>query len=370
MLQYFIFGLIILILLVLAILIKNWNKKIQGEWILAGFLIGIISILINLFISPLLEILIRLFLIETGLAQIIAMLLIFVVLSVVYTYFRKESGAFFAKTLVVSFLGAALLVIIGLFLAGQGAGGILISIEEVKVDPALDKFKYAELKGSDLDDYPELKTAFAEYMSTGKLSTRIDYEQQNKISNFLQTKERRTPAEFYFIIPDASVEEDLKKGFSSQKLKSIFGSKGFNLSENPRIYSTEIGWDIIDNTFLFNINDYEIERDLKRIGQAPQGQIIENRINKIKELFRINGILLSDNYNIFREPERWVLIDDNGKVFEIREEKGKLNVYTGEEKLYEIRKENGELNVYDGKNYPFYLKFGEKYYRIGILHED
>jgi hypothetical protein len=130
MLKIILFGLITA-LLILVILI--W-KRFRGEWITGGLLLGIISIFIDWLISPLLERLIRLFSRESGLAQIIALLLIFVVLSIVYTYLKKESGAFFVKTLAVSFLGAALFISIGWlfvmivwFLGSQGAGGLVFN---------------------------------------------------------------------------------------------------------------------------------------------------------------------------------------------------------------------------------------------------
>lgn len=130
MLKIILFGLITA-LLILVILI--W-KRFRGEWITGGLLLGIISIIIDWLISPLLERLIRLFSRESGLAQIIALLLIFVVLSIVYTYLKKESGAFFVKTLAVSFLGAALFLSIGWlfvmivwFLGSQGAGGLVFN---------------------------------------------------------------------------------------------------------------------------------------------------------------------------------------------------------------------------------------------------
>ncbi len=118
-------------MLILAIIVR---KRFRGDWILAGLLIGIISIFIDWLISPLLERLIRLFSRESGLAQIIAMLLIFVVLSIVYTYLKKESGVFFVKTLAVSFSGAALFlsivwlfIKIGWFLGSEGAGGLVLN---------------------------------------------------------------------------------------------------------------------------------------------------------------------------------------------------------------------------------------------------
>lgn len=84
-------------------------------------------------ISPFLEGLFRLFFRESGLAQIIALLMILVVLSIVYTYLKKESGVFFVKTLAGSFSGAALFlsivwlfIKIGWFLGSKGAGGLVL----------------------------------------------------------------------------------------------------------------------------------------------------------------------------------------------------------------------------------------------------
>lgn len=65
----YIYGLVVVAILVTAVLIKYRNKKIGGEWILASFLIGILSLPIGLYLTPV-----------------------------------KESPAFFIKTFTVSFL--------------------------------------------------------------------------------------------------------------------------------------------------------------------------------------------------------------------------------------------------------------------------
>src|SRR5574337_896127 len=97
--MYYIYGLIVAAILVLSIMIKYRNKKIRGEWILAGFLIGILSLPVGLYLTPVIENVSRLFLPEGGSNQIFSIISIFIILSICYTYLKKESPAFFIKLL-------------------------------------------------------------------------------------------------------------------------------------------------------------------------------------------------------------------------------------------------------------------------------
>ncbi len=100
----YIYGLIVVAILAMSVLIKYKGKKILGELILAGFLIGILSLPIGLYLTPAIETITRLFLPEGGANQIFSILLIFITLSICYTYLKKESPVFFIKILTVSFL--------------------------------------------------------------------------------------------------------------------------------------------------------------------------------------------------------------------------------------------------------------------------
>ncbi len=102
--MYYIYALVVVAILATAVLIKYRNKKLRGEWILASFLIGILSLPIGLYLTPIIENVSRLFLPEGGANQIFSILLIFIILAICYTYLKKESLVFFIKILAVSFL--------------------------------------------------------------------------------------------------------------------------------------------------------------------------------------------------------------------------------------------------------------------------
>lgn len=151
--MYYIYGLIIAAILVVSILIKYRNKKIRGEWILASFLIGIISLPIGLYLTPVIEIVSRLFLPEGGANQIFSIVLIFIILSIFYTYLKKESPAFFIKILTVSFL-ISLIAFVGWFEIGAYEHEAVIFVNQYDTPGGeyVDITKYME-------EYPALKKA-------------------------------------------------------------------------------------------------------------------------------------------------------------------------------------------------------------------
>lgn len=114
---YYIYGLIVVAILAASVLFKYRNKKIRKEWILASFLIGILSLPIGLYLAPIIDNVSRLFLPEGPFNQIFSILLIFIILSICYTYLKKESTAFFIKILTVSFL-ISLIAFVGWFEVG------------------------------------------------------------------------------------------------------------------------------------------------------------------------------------------------------------------------------------------------------------
>ncbi len=152
---YYIYGLIVVAILALSVLIKNRSKKIRGEWIIAGFLIGILSLPIGLYLTPIIEIITRLFLPEGGANQIFSIPSIFIILSVCYTYLKKESPAFFIKILTVSFL-ISLTAFVGWFEIGayehEEGSVIYVYQYDTAMGEYVDITKYME-------EYPALKKA-------------------------------------------------------------------------------------------------------------------------------------------------------------------------------------------------------------------
>jgi hypothetical protein len=114
----------------------------------------------------------------------------------------------------------------------------------------------------------------------------------------------------------------------------------------------------------------ELDKDLNKINITMDGEIKEIRIPKLKNIFESNGFLLSENYAIWRIPEKWNIINDGGS-YEIWKKDGTLNVYKQEELTYEIEKEDGVLNVFDRRySSELVFKIGDKYYRISLLMAD
>lgn len=152
---------------------------------------------------------------------------------------------------------------------------------------------------------------------------------------------------------------------------NLFISNNFSLSGNATIdHISETGWYVFEKQYLFGITDEELEKDLNKIDITMDGEIKEIRIPKLKNIFESNGISLSENYDVWRMPEKWNVINES-ENYEIGRKDGTLNVYKQEELTYEILKEGEALNVYDRKySGDIFFKIGEKYYKISLLMAD
>lgn len=153
--MYYIYGLVVVAILVGLVLIKYRSKKIRGEWILAGFLIGILSLPIGLYLTPVIENVSRLFLPEGGANQIFSIVLIFIILSICYTYLKKESLVFFIKILAVSFL-ISLILFAGWFSIGayEHAEGSVIFVNQYDTASG----EYVDIT-KHMEEYPALNKA-------------------------------------------------------------------------------------------------------------------------------------------------------------------------------------------------------------------
>ncbi|HEY9247456.1 MAG TPA: hypothetical protein VIO11_11470 [Candidatus Methanoperedens sp.] len=363
--EYFI-GLIIAAILVTAVLIKYRNKGFRGEWILTGFLIAIISLPLGLVLTPVLEIMTRLFLPEGPFNQIFSVLSMFIILSICYTYLRKGSATLFVKVLGVSFL-VLVLLIVAWFSLSMSEGGMFMVIQEVNI-PAGEKVRFVEITREELEKYPPLKKAMNAYTESNSSGFKVDSEDQGKVNDFFNKK--RYVARFLFSIQDGKTEEYLNKGVVSQELIKLFISNNFSLPGNATINQvSDTRWHVMEKQYSFSIVDKELDKDLNNIDITMGGEIKEAKIPKLKSIFESNGFSLSENYNIWRSPEKWNIMDERGN-YEIWNQDGKLNVYKQEELIYEILKEDGALDVYDEYSGDIFFKIGEKYYRISLLMVD
>lgn len=361
--MYYIYGLIVAAILVTAVLIKYRNKGIRGEWILAGFLIAIISLPLGLVLTPVMEIMTRLFLPEGPFNQIFSVLSMFIILSICYTYLRKGSAILFVKVLGVSFL-VLLLVIVAWFSLSMSEGGMFMVIQEVNI-PAGEKVRFVEITREELENIPPLKKAYTESNSS---EFKVDVEDQGKVNDFFNKK--RYAARFLFSISDGKSEEYLNKGVVSRELNNLFISNNLSLPGNATINQvSETRWNIFEKQYLFSITDAALEKDLNKIDTAMGGEIQEVNVPKLKNIFASHGYSLSENYGVWRVPEKWNIMDER-ENYEIWNQDGKLNVYTQEELTYEILKEDGVLNVYDEYPGDIFFKIGEKYYRISYFFAD
>jgi len=364
--MYFIYGLIVAAILAAAVLVKYRNKGIRGEWILAGFLIAIISLPLGLVLSQVIQIMTRLFLPEGPFNQIFSVLSMFIILSICYTYLRKGSAILFVKVLVVSFL-ALVLVIAAWFFLSMGEGGMFMVIQEVNI-PAGQKVRFVEITQQELENIPPLKKAMNAYTESNSSEFKVEVEDQGKVNDFFNKK--RYAARFLFSISDVKTEESLNKGVVSQELNNLFISNNLSLPGNATINQvSETRWNIFEKQYLFSITDAALEKDLNKIDTVMGGEIQEVNVPKVKNIFASHGISLSENYNIWRSPEKWNIMDERGN-YEIWNQDGKLNVYTQEELTYEILKEDGVLNVYDEYPGDIFFRIGGKYYRISLLQAD
>lgn len=367
----YIYGLIVVAILAISVMIKYRNKKIRGEWILAAFSIGILSLPIGLYLTPLIEIILRLFLPEAGLSQIFSILLILVMLTICYTYLKKESPTFFKKILAVSFLVLLIAFVVWFEIgAYQHEYGRAISIKQFDAPEG----EVARLTVDELKGYPALlRASNKEGCTKSEISNEswyctVDPEEWGPTMDFIGKK--RQESRYLFSITGMELEvEPNKRNVVPAKLKEIFETNNISLSENAIILAGGPGserWDIIEMQYLFNITDADLEWELNKIEEPKEANII-----KLTSAFESGGILLSENHRVLRMEENWIVIDNGGLVYEIWNEGGKLNVYTQETRPYEIQKEEGILKVYRGPDTSGNILFqiNEKYYEIGFMME-
>ncbi len=262
--MYYIYGLVVASILLLSVLIKYRSKKLRGEWILAGFLISISSIPLGLFLTPVIEIITRLFLPEGGLNQIFSVILMSIFLSICYTYLRKGSVYLFMKVAAVSIV-MLFLVTAAWFYISQLEGGLFISIQKVdtveeilRANPSLEKVEIIE---KELDEYPGIKKAISECKDFNNCNSKVDPAEW-RIRDLIQEKARRLG--YLFNFTDADLEEQMRKfklgdnAPISAKLSSTFESRGFPISGNAFIYHAGNRWEIIENQWQ---KTYEIWKE-------------------------------------------------------------------------------------------------------------
>jgi hypothetical protein len=230
--MYYIDGLIVAGILIMAVLIKYRSKGIRGEWILAGFLIAIISLPIGLVLTPVIQIMTRLFLPEGPFNQIFSVLSMFIIMSICYTYLRKGSAILFVKVSVASFL-VLLLVIVAWFSLSMDEGGMFMVIGEVNI-PAGEKVRFVEITQEELEKNLPLKKAMNSYTESNSSESKVDIEDQGKVSDFFNKK--RYAARFLFSILDGKSEEYLNKGAVSQELNNLFISNNIFFKIGEKYY--------------------------------------------------------------------------------------------------------------------------------------
>lgn len=240
-------------------------------------------------------------------------------------------------------------------------------IQEVKI-PAGEKVRFVEITREEMENIPPLEKAMNAYTESNSSEFKVDNEDQGKVSDFFNKK--RYAARFLFSISDGKSEEYLNKGVVSQELNNLFISNNLSLPGNATInHVSETRWHVMEKQYLFNITDAALEKDLNKIDTAMGGEIQEVNVPTLRSIFESNGYWLSENYGVWRVPEKWNIMDERGN-YEIWNQDGKLNVYKQEELTYEILKEDGTLNVYDEYPGDIFFKIGEKYYRISLLQAD
>lgn len=259
-----------------------------------------------------------------------------------------------------------IVAIIAWFFVSMGQGGMFMVIKEVNI-PMGEKVRFVEITQEELEKYPPLKKAMTAYTESNISEFKVDFEEQRNVSDFFNKKRSR----FLFSISDEGYEDNLNKGVVSQELINIFISNKFSLSGNATINQiSETGWYVFEKRYLFSITDEELNKDLNKINITRDGEINDIRIPKLRTIFESNGFLLSENYAVWRMPEKWNVINER-ENYEIWQKDGDLSVYKQEELAYEISKDGGALNVYDRKySGDIFFKIGEKYYRISLLMAD
>ena len=362
--EYLVIGSIAVAVSLLVVLVKYRNKGFRGDWLIAGLAIGILSPIIGLYMGNILGVLLHLP--DGPFVQIFLILLIFIVSSIVYTYYKKESAVYFTKILFFSFV-VVMFSGFGLFLIGQSDTGLTVMVEKIPIESQINGMNdYVNLNITELDEYPVLKKAIIECRDFNNCSSKPNIEEWMSARGFLENKTHESG--YLFSVMDEISEGDLNRGVFSPSLRNEFESRGLPLSENASIsqasYQEVIRWDIMDKKHLFDIKDTELENELEKVEITDGGVIKEAKIPKLEQIFIAKGFLSSENYTIYRTPENWIIFNDTVQ-YGIQKENDTLKVYTIEKLTYEIWKENGKLNIYHAKLYaPYLLKIAGNYYRI------
>ncbi len=134
---------------------------------------------------------------------------------------------------------------------------------------------------------------------------------------------------------DIRLEEDLNKGILTEKLKKVFKTNGFSLSDSVTIAKRkENEWVIADEKmgYLFSIGA-GLEDDLNK-STVPE---------ELRNICKAKKLPLSDNATITKGKENeWVIADE--EKFIVRKEARKLNLY--KMRKFFARKEDEKLNIY------------------------
>jgi hypothetical protein len=368
--EYLIIVLIAVAISLLAVLAKYRNKKIRGDWLIAGLAIGILSPIIGLsmggfflnFLFP-----------DGPFAQFFLGLLIFIFSCIGYKYIKKESFCFLIKLLIFSF-AVVIFSDFALILANSSDTGLTVMVEKISLDSKLNGFNdYININVTEkeLNDYPALKKAIIECRDLHNCNSNPDNEEWMSIRGFFENKAHESA--YLFSVVDERSEADLNKGIFSDALRNGFESRGLQLSENAIIsqasYQEVNRWNIADKKHLFDLKDAELEYELEKI-EITIGEFKTTQISKLDEIFLAKGFPLFEDYTIVRSPEAWEILN-RAVNYEIKKENGDLRVYTEEKLSYEIWKENGKLNIYHPKLYvPYLLNIDGNYYRISELMAD
>jgi hypothetical protein len=187
----------------------------------------------------------------------------------------------------------------------------------------------------------------------------MNYTEWERTRKFLDKKwlERSN----LFVINEMDLEEELNKSIITIKMKDIFSSEGYPITEKSYLRRDGDSWSIIKIYNLFSIMDSEIEKELNSFNTTKRKDSGDIVPVKLRTAFTSNSFSLPEDAKISGKDGEWVI--DVGAGYTIIYEEGKLNIYTGDEKTHDIRREDGKLRiVYIGPQGSPIFKIREKYY--------
>jgi hypothetical protein len=279
--------------------------------------------------------------------------------SVFWIWKYKTNWSTLKKVVITVLIAAGLIAAVFasfiVLLGYQGGDDVGMRIEEV--NKRLNKFEYAEIPESELEESPALKKA----VSTGGRSLGMNGTEWEQTQKFLDMKWRGRSKEF--VIDENDLEEELNKSIITVKMRNIFASEGYPVSEKSYMKRDGDRWYVLKTYYLFSITDSEVEKELDGINMTAGKDAGDIVPAKLRNAFASNGFPLPGDAQISGRNGGWVI--DVGTGYTILKEEVKLNVYTGDEKTHEILKENGEVKViYVGPQGSPIFKIREKYYRF------